>query len=155
GFADVGVLDDVQALGIGGHDAVLHAVVDHLDEVAGARRAAVQVAVGRRARRDLLAALDALAAGIDALDLLDLGRLDAAVARRDGLEDRAQALDGRLLAADHQAVAADQAPDAARRADVEVVDALFLVALAALDVVDVVAVAAVDQGVTLLEQSGV
>ena len=44
-LADVGVLDDVEALGVGGHEAVLDAVVDHLDEVARARRAAVQVAV--------------------------------------------------------------------------------------------------------------
>ena len=48
--AGVGVVQDVQALGVGGHDPVLDAVVDHLHEVAGAGRAAVQVAVlgGRR-----------------------------------------------------------------------------------------------------------
>ena len=59
-LADVGVLDDVQALGERGHHAVLDPVVDHLHEVPGAGRAAVQVAVlggqgspvaARRARR--------------------------------------------------------------------------------------------------------
>ena len=32
----VGVVQDVQALGVGGHDAVLDAVVNHLHEVPGA-----------------------------------------------------------------------------------------------------------------------
>ena len=44
-LAGVGVMEDVQPLRVGGHDAVLDAVVDHLDEVAGAARPAVQVAV--------------------------------------------------------------------------------------------------------------
>ena len=44
-LADVGVLQDGEALGIGGHDAVLDAVVHHLDEVTGAVGAAVQIAV--------------------------------------------------------------------------------------------------------------
>ena len=39
------LLEDVQAFGEGGHHPVLDAVVDHLHEVAGAVRAAVQVAV--------------------------------------------------------------------------------------------------------------
>ena len=52
---DVGVLQDVQALGVGGHEAVLDAVVDHLHEVAGAVRAAVQVALLGGARSPLAA----------------------------------------------------------------------------------------------------
>jgi hypothetical protein len=42
--ADVRPLQDVQALGIGGHQPVLDPVMDHLDEVAGAARSAVQIA---------------------------------------------------------------------------------------------------------------
>ena len=38
----VGVADDAQPLGVGGHDPVLDAVVDHLHEVARAVRAAVE-----------------------------------------------------------------------------------------------------------------
>jgi hypothetical protein len=41
-LADVGVPQDVETFGIRGHEPVLDAVVDHLDEVAGAVRAAVQ-----------------------------------------------------------------------------------------------------------------
>ena len=52
--------EDIEALGIGGHQAVFDAVVDHLDEMPGAVRAAVQIALlggaagssrARRARR--------------------------------------------------------------------------------------------------------
>ena len=44
-LAGVGVAKDVQPLRVRGHDAVLDAVVNHLDEVACAARAAMQVAV--------------------------------------------------------------------------------------------------------------
>ena len=53
-LADVGVAQDVQAFGIRRHDAVLDAVVDHLDEVAGTVRPAVQetlLGARRRAAR--------------------------------------------------------------------------------------------------------
>ena len=54
-LADPGVLEDVEPLGVGGHQAVLDAVVDHLDEVPRAAGPAVQVALlGRPA--ELLAA---------------------------------------------------------------------------------------------------
>ena len=43
-LADVGVLQDVESLGVGRHQAVLDAVVHHLHEVARAARAAVQIA---------------------------------------------------------------------------------------------------------------
>ena len=43
-LADIGVAQDVESLGVRGHQPVLDAVVDHLDEVAGAVRPAMQVA---------------------------------------------------------------------------------------------------------------
>ena len=39
------MVEDVEAFGVGGHEAVFDAVVDHLDEVAGAVGSAVEVAV--------------------------------------------------------------------------------------------------------------
>ena len=48
-LADVGPPQNRQAFGIGGHDAVLDAVVDHFDEVPGPVRPAVQIAVFGRA----------------------------------------------------------------------------------------------------------
>jgi hypothetical protein len=44
-FADVGVTQDVETLGIRGHQTVLNSVVHHLDEVSGAVGTAVQVAL--------------------------------------------------------------------------------------------------------------
>jgi hypothetical protein len=55
------------------------------------------------------------------------------------------------LAADHHAVAAIEAPDAAARADVDIVDALGFQFLRAPDVVDAIGIAAVDQDVAGLE----
>ena len=43
-LADVGDLQDVESLGVRGHDPILDPVVDHLHEVAGAVRAAVEEA---------------------------------------------------------------------------------------------------------------
>src|SRR4051794_37842861 len=134
--ADAGLLDDVQALGEGGHHAVLDAVVDHLHEVPGAARAAVQVAVfGLR--------------GLAVAPGRAVGRLDA---RRERLEEGVEARDGRVVAADHQAVAALEAEHAAARAHVDVVQALLAQRPRPDDVVAVVGVAAVDDGVVLVEQ---
>src|ERR1700691_334929 len=72
-LADVGALDDGQALGDRGHHAVLDAVVHHLDEVPGAVRPAVQVPLLGRAARGQ--------AG---------GGLCGALAGGDGQEDRMQ-----------------------------------------------------------------
>jgi hypothetical protein len=44
-LADVGMAKDIQPLRVRGHDAVLDAVVDCLDEVARAARTTVQVTV--------------------------------------------------------------------------------------------------------------
>jgi hypothetical protein len=43
-LADVGGMEDVQSLRAGGHEAALDPIVGHLDEVAGAAGAAMQVA---------------------------------------------------------------------------------------------------------------
>ena len=50
GKPDAGMLEDVQAFGIRGHDAVFDPVVDHLDEMTGATRPAMQIAVFGRKR---------------------------------------------------------------------------------------------------------
>ena len=88
------LLQDVEALGVGGHHAVLDAVVDHLHEVAGAVRAAVQEAL----------------LGVD--ELAGCGRACAAPRRRRARAPRRSAsrrADHLGLAADHQAVAAVRA----------------------------------------------
>ena len=65
-LADVRRAQDVHAFGIRRHHAVLDAVVDHLHEMAGAVRAAMEVALlGRSAR---------LFASGGAVDVADTGR---------------------------------------------------------------------------------
>src|SRR5215218_2173510 len=138
GLAGVGVLEDVQPLGVGGHHPVLDPVVDHLHEVAGAVRAAVEVAVLRRG-------------GVAGAARGALGRLDPG--SKAG-EDRVEPLDCAIGAADHQAVAAIEAEDAAAGPAVDVVDPLLAHLLGAADVVAVVGVAAVDDRVPLLQHRG-
>ena len=101
--AGVGVLEHVQALGVGRHDPVLDAVVNHLDEVAGAVGSAVQIALLVHGRLAL--------AAWRALRGVDPGG--------DGREDRLQVGEHLVLGADHQAEAALEAEDAAARADVD------------------------------------
>src|SRR5438046_76053 len=90
-------------------ELLAHRREDHLDEVAGARGTAVEVAV-------LGGAADLLASRRPR---------DAPHAGRERPEDRVEALDDRPLATDHEAVAALEPPDAAARADVDVVNLLL------------------------------
>src|ERR1700761_939676 len=116
---DIGILQDIETLGIGLHQAIFDAVVDHLDEVSGADRSGVDVAL-------LDPAITALA---------PRGARDVADARRQRREDRVEAIDLRLVAADHHAIAALNAPDAAGGADIDVMDATLFQGLAAAHVV--------------------
>ena len=86
----VAVAQDVEAFGIGLHQAVLDAVVDHLDEVAGAGRPGVDVAA--------LGARIGVLAARRARDVAEPG------ARR--LKIGSSRVDRLLRAADHHAVAA-------------------------------------------------
>src|SRR5205823_13973075 len=87
-LADIGLAQDSQAFGIGGHEAVLDAVVHHLDEMASAGRPAVQVALFGRAT-DLLASW---------------GARDVAWPRRQGLENGVEPPDGLVRPSDHHAI---------------------------------------------------
>src|SRR5262249_37304423 len=122
-LADVGIPQDAQSLGVGGHDAVFDAVVDHLDEVAGAVRPAVQVTL-------LGGAADFFATG---------GTGDfIAPTRGERRKNRADVLYPSGVAANHHAVAALQPPGAAASADVHVMKLLGGKLLRAADVVHVV-----------------
>ncbi len=137
-FRRGGVAQQVEALGEGLHHAVFDAVMDHLDEVAGADGSAVKVAL--------------LARRIAALAMLR--RLDLALAGRERREDRLEPVEGRLVAADHQAVAAVEPMHAARGPDIHVVQALGRQFAPTADIVLPEGVAAVDQRVARREQAG-
>src|SRR5260370_22851573 len=108
GLARVGVLEVVQAFGVGGHQAVFDAVVNHLDEVASTGRAAVEIA--------LLGSAGYFFAARRAIDI--------AAARRKRFENGIESLHDVGFASDHLAITAFEAPDAAAGADVAIVDAL-------------------------------
>ena len=107
GGTDVCLVQDVETLGEGRHHAVLDPVVDHLDEVAGAGRPAVQPAqLGR-----------------DRVALVDGRADDLARTWREVGEDRCHFGDRIGRSADHQRVAAVESEHATAGTDVDVVDA--------------------------------
>src|SRR5260370_4277636 len=98
---DIGILQDVKTFGIGLHQAIFDAVMNHLDEVPGADRAGVDVAL--------------LDPGI--ASLAPAGARNVADARRQYREDRIEPIHHRLIAADHHAIAAVATPDPALGAE--------------------------------------
>ncbi len=132
-----GVAEDVEAFGVGLHQAVLDAVVNHFHEMARPGGAAVEVALLRRA---LLA-------------FSPRSRRDVPAAGSERLPDRIEALDDIAVAADHQAISALEPPDAAARPRVDVVDVLRAQLRGAPHIVLEVGVAAIDQGVTRLQEA--
>src|SRR6185437_2467000 len=131
----IGGLEDGKTLGVGLHQPILDAVVNHLDEMAGTARAAMHVAL-------LRAWIAAVASG---------GALDVADAGRERGKNRIEAVDGGFVAADHQAIAALEAPDAAAGANVEIMNAFRLERAGAAHVVLVERVAAIDHDIAGLE----
>src|SRR5262245_36148298 len=93
-LAHVGVAQDAEALGVSGHNAVFDAIVDHLDKMAGAVGAAMQVTLFGRA-----------------VHLLAAWRTRQVTrARRKRREDRIEVLHHVSFAANHHAVTAFQTP---------------------------------------------
>src|SRR5262245_48888393 len=107
-LADVGMLQNVEALSVRRHQAVFDAVVHHLDEMPGAARSTMQIAFLRGAA--------GLFASSRARYLPASGR--------EAFEDRIESFDDVARAADHQAVASFEPPYAAARSDIDVMDAL-------------------------------
>src|SRR5216684_2438912 len=134
-LAGVGMLENVQAFGVSGHQAVLDAVVHHLDEVAGAGRAAVKITFFGSARHFV-------AAG---------SAINVAAAGRERFENRIEALHNISLAANHLAIAALKAPNAAAGADIAIVNSFRGEFFRAADIIDVVRIAAVDDHIVFLE----
>src|SRR5262249_45757594 len=99
---------DAETLRISLHQAVLDAVVDHLYEMPGAARTAVEVAA-LRARVASVASRRAR---------------NVAFAGRKRGKNRIEQFERTAVAADHHAVAALEAPHAAAGADVEIMHAL-------------------------------
>src|SRR5215470_3877250 len=135
-FADVGGSQDAQTLGVGAHDAVFDAVVNHLHKVAGAIWPAMQIA---------------LLGGAAGLLASRRARYLVAHARSQPGEDWIEVLDYIVLAANHHAVTSLQAPNPTARPNIHVVNSLRREFLRPADVVDIIGVAAVDKNVIALK----
>src|ERR1700692_50446 len=98
--------ENVQPLGISGHESILDAVVDHLHEVSATGRTAVQISIFRRA-------LAGRAAG---------RRIGIALSRSERPEYGIEALHRCPGTTNHQAVSTLQSPDASAGSHVNVVD---------------------------------
>ena len=120
---------------VGRHHPVLDSVVHHLDKVAAAVRAAMQVALFRRA-------IDFFASG---------SAWNIAHTRRKRGEDRIKVLYNIFFSADHHAVTALQSPNSATGAHIHVVDLFLPKFPGALYVVNVVGISAINQNVTGFE----
>ena len=132
------MLEDIEALGVGGHQSVLDPVVNHLDEVPRAVRAAVKVAL-------LGGSAGLLSPG---------GAWPGPHAGGQCGEDRVETTHHVDFTPDHHAVAALESPHAAACPHVDVMDSSGLQGRGPLDVVVIVRVAAVDQDVSRLEPAG-
>ncbi len=125
------LVEQVEALRVGLHQAVLHAVVHHLHEVPGA--GGPEVLPPARADRG---------------DARLVGR------RRQHVEERREAFHRPVRAADHHAVADFEAPHPAGGAHVDVVDAAFFELPGAQLVFGPLGVAAVHDRVVAIQQLG-
>src|SRR5271165_2071996 len=132
---DVGRTQNADALGIGSHQPVFDAVVHHFDEVAGAVRPAMQVA---------------LLGGAGPQFLTSRTGRDVAPAGGQCRKDWIETAYHGLFAADHHAVAALQPPYPAARPDIDIVNPPRHQLLSAPNVVDVVRIPAVDEDVVRL-----
>src|SRR6266478_1965126 len=137
-LADIGVLQNVQAFRVRGHQAIFDSVVHHFHEMTGAGWAAVEIAFFGSAG-SLLAPRSARS---------------VAAAGSERFENGVEMADGVVFATDHLAIAALQSPDAAAGADIDVVNAPGGEFLGASNVVDVIRIAAVDDDVAGFELRG-
>src|SRR2546422_2714865 len=107
-FANVGSAQNTHPLSVGGHDAVLNAIMHHLDKVTGAVWAAVQITL----------------LGGAANLLTSRGTRYVAHAGSQPGEDGIEVLDHLRLTPNHHAVPALQAPNTTAGPHVHIVDPL-------------------------------
>src|SRR3974377_947310 len=135
-LADIGGANDSEAFGIGSHDAVFDAVVDHLDEVAATIGATMQIPLFR-----------------GAADFVATGRArDIADTRSQTGKNRIEVLYDVLFPTDHHAKAPFESPNTTARADIDVMNFFGGELLGAPNVVDIVGITPVNQDVAAFER---
>src|SRR5580692_1122313 len=134
-LANVGMFENVEALSISGHQAVLDAVVNHLYEVTAAGWTAMQIAF-------FGGSAGFFAAG---------GAVDVAASGSQRFENGIEVLHDVGFAADHLTISSLKSPDSPARAHIHVVNASRRKLLGAPNVIDVVGVAPIDDDVPDVE----
>src|ERR1022692_4931805 len=115
---------NVQSFGVGSHQSVFNPVMDHLDEMAGAGRPAMEIALLDRAT-----------------NLFPSRRArDIAASRSKRLEDRIEVQYGIGLTSDHQTITALDPPYAAARPHVDIANTFGLQFFGSPDIINIVRV---------------
>src|SRR5579864_1347942 len=137
-YADVRAAQNREPFSVRCHDSVFYSVVDHLDEMSSAVRAAVQIA---------------LFGG--AVDLFPpTGARSSGDSRGKRSENRIKPLDDLGLASNHHAVSSLQPPHSSAGSDIHIVDLLRGELLCAAEIINIIGVAAVDKHVAGFEMRG-
>ena len=136
-FFRIGVPEDIKTLGVGLHQAILDAIVDHFDKVARAGWTAVNVAILSGAARDPLTPRRAL---------------DIPTPWCQGFEDGGEMRHGLIGSTNHHTVAAIDPPDATTGAHIDIVNAFRLQDFGTTYIVFEHRVATINDNVTTLQQ---
>ena len=131
--AHVGVLNNVQTLGVRRHNSIFNSVVNHLHKVAATIGTAMQIALLRGAWHIFTRGSDR----------------NCSLAWRQRAKDWIQSLHACFWPANHLAVAAIKTPHTARSSNINIVNARLGQFLGAANVVLVITVAAINQRVAL------
>src|ERR1017187_6139443 len=129
---------NVKSFGVGSHQSVFNAVMDHLDEMAGAGRPAMEITLLDRATNLFSSRCTR----------------DIAASRSKRLKDRIEVQYGIALASDHQTITALDPPYAAACPHIDIANTFGLQFFGSPDVINIVRVAYIDDDVSLLHLAG-
>src|SRR5664280_1190416 len=129
---------NVKSFGVGSHQSVFNAVMDHLDEMAGSGRPAMEITLLDRATNLFPSRCTR----------------DIAASRSERLEDRIEVQYGIALTSDHHTITALDPPYAAARSHVDIANTFELQFFGSPDIINIVRVASINDDVSLLHLAG-
>src|SRR5476649_272684 len=129
---------NVKSFGVGSHQSVFNPVMNHLNEMAGAGRPAMEITV------------------LDRATYLFPSRCtrDIAAPRSERLEDWVEVQYGIALASNHQTITALDPPHATARPHIDVANTFGPQFFGSPDIINIVRVASINDGVSLLHLAG-
>src|SRR5450432_185420 len=121
---------NVKSFGVGSHQSVFNPVMNHLNEMAGAGRPAMEITLLDRAR----------------YFFPSRGTREIAASRSERLEDWIELQYGIALTSDHQTITALDPPHAAARPHIDVANTFGLQFFGSPDIINIVRVASINDG---------